>query len=89
MPELFPGQCIGVRREGIDQRFEFVGAQGQLPGIEFQQLAGQQQARQIPVRALATGDQHLQSWVLEGQELVEPVVQVWRQVRREVVEDQA
>ncbi|MNZ62250.1 hypothetical protein D3C78_803660 [compost metagenome] len=62
--------------------------QGQLPGAQLLQLPGQHQARQIPVWALAAGDQHLQSWGFEGQELVEPVVQVCGHIDGKIVEYQ-
>ncbi|MNM64062.1 hypothetical protein D3C81_754420 [compost metagenome] len=89
MPEFSPGQRIGVWRKGANQRFELIGAKGQLWGTELLQLTGQHQTRQIPVRTLATGDQHLHLRVFEGQELVEPVVEVGGHIHGKVVEHQA
>ncbi|MNR15892.1 hypothetical protein D3C85_1324510 [compost metagenome] len=59
-----------------------------MPGVQFQQLTVEHQARQVPVGALAASDQYVQVGVVQGQELVEPVVQISGQLGWQVVENQ-
>ncbi|MNT79817.1 hypothetical protein D3C72_2191960 [compost metagenome] len=60
----------------------------QLGGIQLQEVSGQQQAGQVPGRALAHADQQAQVGQGAGEELVDAVVETGRWVAGVVVQDQ-
>ncbi|MNF45258.1 hypothetical protein D3C84_263860 [compost metagenome] len=88
LPELFAQGAAGLRRQQIHQSLVLLAIERQLGGIQLQEVSGQQQAGQVPGRALAHADQQAQVGQGAGEELVDAVVETGRWVAGVVVQDQ-
>ncbi|MNZ52158.1 hypothetical protein D3C78_699970 [compost metagenome] len=88
-PEVGAGGAIHAWGEAVEQGFEFIAGESQLPGIQFEQLAPQHQARQVPVGPLPAGDQQLHIARRQCQQAFDPVIRIGRHFARKVVQHQA
>ncbi|RFQ35930.1 hypothetical protein D0N87_09105 [Pseudomonas sp. ATCC 13867] len=74
--------------QGERQRIAFRAAEGQLRGAQFAQALVEQQAREVPVRALAATDQQVQRRLGQAQQTLNPGIELGIGGLRVVVQHQ-